>query len=218
MFCVLACARAPKQPTSLHVLPSGLVWQPATRRCFASDKATRNDKTRPPVLIDGGVQEFEIPSGGRDRERERGGRTITTLRLVVGVGRQITYVLRVLQPLLLASFLSFSLHSLPPLAPGQSAPSAVHSATAMPKQQSGHCCRHRGNAKPCLRLGGDPLYRVQDLALPTCPPVKPPPRLVRCRAPCVSRLNLSMVQSRAAQHYECTDVVYVHNAQDRRGQ
>lgn len=211
MFCVLACARAPKQPTSLHVLPSGLVWQPATRRCFASDKATRNDKTRPPVLIDGGVQEFEIPSGGGGRER----RTITTLRLVVGVGRQITYVLRILQPLLLASFLSFSLHS---LAPSHLASLLLQPSTAMPKQQSGHCCRHRGNAKPCLRLGGDPLYRVQDLALPTCPPVKPPPRLVRCRAPCVSRLNLSMVQSRAAQHYECTDVVYVHNAQDRRGQ
>lgn len=111
---------------------------------------------------------------------------------------------------LLYSFLS-SLHS-----PAHShlASLLVQPSTAMPKQQSGHCCRHRGNAKPCLRLGGDPLYKVQDLALPTlptCPPVKPPPRLVRCRAPCVSRLNLSMVQCRAEQQPRDGDVHYTAN-------
>lgn len=60
VFCVLPWAR--KQPTSLHV-PSGWFGSHATRRCLASNKATRNDtaacdKTRAPVLIDGDVQRF----------------------------------------------------------------------------------------------------------------------------------------------------------------
>lgn len=84
VLCVALRSRsqAAYQPTCC---PSGLVWQPATRRCFASNKATRNDtaaydktrqdktrqdKSRPPALIDGDGQEFEIPSGER--------RTITT--------------------------------------------------------------------------------------------------------------------------------------------
>lgn len=149
-----------------------------------------------------------------------GGKTITALRLV-GVERQIIWISfymccvfysRESPPRLLSSFLPFfpppSLHS---LAHSHLASLLVQPSTAMPKQQSGPCCRHRGNAKPCLHLGGDPLYKVQDLALPTCPPVKPPPRLVRCRAPCVSRLNLSMVQSRAEQQPRDGDVHYTAN-------
>lgn len=173
---------------------SGLVWQPATRRCFPSNKATRTIQqltTRhdPPVLIDRDMQKFEIPS----RERT----TINHHRKAPSSGQVGTLCwmlwLRLLSvrssfPFLPHTHLQTHIHK------QASRPASQTARSAVPKQQDDHyyyLYRHAGTPSHVCVLAAIPFTRFKiwhypPAHLPTCLPTRQTAaRLERWRATCL---------------------------------
>lgn len=207
-------------------MASGLVWQPATRRCFPSNKATRTIQqltTRhdPPVLIDRDMQKFEIPS----RERT----TIVYHRKPSSSG-QVGTLCWMLWLLLLSVRSSF------PFLPHTHLHTHIHkqpsrpaSQTALQPSQNNRMTiittrtgmRERQAMSASWRRSPLQGSRSGTTHLPTCPPacppVKPPP-VSSAGGLLVCTLNLSMAaQPRDARTMYMRTIPYTARTVSRLG-